>query len=116
LQAANLLRNADEKPSASGQKLVVQFFPDRDLAFIKILAQKLIRLDKAAVLVACGGAQPSLVFAQTPGLSNDMGALMKDTLQRLGTRGGGNRDMAQGGAPDDASAELALREASTAIG
>ena len=116
LQAANLLRNADEKPSASGQKLVVQFFPDRDLAFIKILAQKLIRLDKAAVLVACGGAQPSLVFAQTPGLSNDMGALMKNTLQRLGTRGGGNRDMAQGGAPDDASAELALREASTAIG
>jgi alanyl-tRNA synthetase len=116
LQAANLLRNADEKPSASGQKLVVQFFPDRDLSFIKMLAQKLTRLDKAAVLVACGGAQPSLVFAQTPGLSNDMGALMKETLQKLGTRGGGNRDMAQGGALDAASAEQALREASTAIG
>jgi alanyl-tRNA synthetase len=116
LQATNLLRTAGEKPSASGQKLVVQFFPDRDLNFIKMLAQRLIRLDKAAALLACGGGQPSLVFAQTPGLSNDMGALMKETLQKLGTRGGGNRDMAQGGAPDPASAEQALREASTAIG
>ena len=34
-----------------------------------------------------------------------MGALMKDTVQPLGTRGGGNRDMAQGGAPDAARAE-----------
>jgi alanyl-tRNA synthetase len=116
LQAANLLRTAEDRPSASGQKLVVQFFPDRDLAFIKMLAQKLIRLDKSAVLLACGGTQPSLVFAQTPGLPNDMGALMKETLQKLGTRGGGNRDMAQGGAPDPASAEQALRDAASTIG
>jgi alanyl-tRNA synthetase len=116
LQAASLLRTANEKPIGSGQKLVVQFFPDRDLAFIKMLAQKLTRSNKAAVLLACGGAQPSLVFAQTPGWSNDMGALMKETLQKLGTRGGGNRDMAQGGAPDPASAEQALRDAASTIG
>ena len=116
LQAANLLRSADEHPSGSGQKLVVQFFADRDLDFIKMLAQKLIRLDKARTLLGCGGAQPSLVFAQTPGLPSDMGALMKETLQKLGTRGGGNRDMAQGGAPDAASAEQALREAASTIG
>ena len=90
-------------------KLVVQFFPDRDLAFIKMLAQKLTRNGKAVALLGCGGAQPSLVFAQTPGSANDMGALMKQTVQPLGTRGGGNRDMAQGGAPDGASAEQALR-------
>ena len=116
LQAANLLRTAPERPHGSGHKLVVEFFADRDLAFIKMLAQKLIRLDKATVLLACGGAQPSLVFAQTPGLPNDMGALMKDTLQKLGTRGGGNRDMAQGGAPDADRAEHALSEAAGAIG
>ena len=116
LQAANLLRTAAERPSGSGQKLVVQFFGDRDLSFIKMLAQKLIRLDKAAVLLACGGAQPSMIFAQTPGLPNDMGALMKVTLQKLGTRGGGNRDMAQGGAPDANRAEHAISEAASAIG
>jgi len=116
LQASNLLQAAEERPPSSGQKLVVRYFADRDLGFIKMLAQKLTRLDKAVVLVACGGAQPSLVFAQTPGLTNDMGALMKETLQKLGTRGGGNGDMAQGGAPDAASAEQALREAAAAIG
>jgi alanyl-tRNA synthetase len=109
------LRVAQEQPSNSGPKLVVEFFADRDLAFIKLLAQKIVRLEKAIALLACGGTQPSLVFAQTSGLSNDMGALMKETLQKLGTRGGGNRDMAQGGAPDASSAELAIREAASKI-
>jgi alanyl-tRNA synthetase len=116
LQAENLLRGAQQRPRGSGQKLIVEFFADRDLSFLKMLAQKLIRLDKATALLGCGGAQPSLIFAQTPGLPNDMGALMKATLQKLGTRGGGNRDMAQGGAPDGPSAEQALREAASAIG
>ena len=116
LQAVNLLQTADERPIGSGQKLVIQFFADRDLNFIKMLAQKLIRLDKSAAFLGCGGAQPSLVFAQTQGLPNDMGALMKETLQKLGTRGGGNRDMAQGGAPDADRAEHALSEAASTIG
>ena len=116
LHAANLLRKVQDRPSGSGQKLVVEFYADRNLEFIKMLAQKLTRLDKVTVLLSCGGAQPSLVYAQTPGLANDMGALMKETLEKLGTRGGGNRDMAQGGAPDAASAELALREAAGKIG
>jgi alanyl-tRNA synthetase len=116
LQAANILRVAGERPSGSGQKLVVEYFADRDLAFIKLLAQKIVRLDKAVALLACGGAQPSLVFAQTSGLPNDMGALIKETLQKLGTRGGGNRDMAQGGAPDSTRAEEAIQEAASAIG
>ena len=116
LQAANLLRAASESPSGSGQKLVVEYFADRDLNFIKLLAQKIVRLDKAVALLSCGGAQPSLVFAQTSGLSNDMGALMKEILQTLGTRGGGNRDLAQGGAPDSTRAEEAIRAAAAAIG
>jgi alanyl-tRNA synthetase len=116
LQAANLRQGAAEIPNGSGSKLVVEYFADRDLAFIKMLAQKLIRLDKTVALLACGGIQASLVFAQTPGLSHDMGALMKETLQKLGTRGGGTRDMAQGGAPDADRAEHALAEAATAIG
>ncbi|HLI63626.1 MAG TPA: DHHA1 domain-containing protein [Terriglobales bacterium] len=107
LQAAQLLGSA---PVRAGQKLVVQYFAERDLSFIKMLAQKLTKSGPAIALLACGGEQPALVFAQSPGLGNDMGALMKQTVQRLGTRGGGTRDMAQGGAPDAASAERALRE------
>ncbi len=109
LQAEQFLRSATV--TAAGTKLVTQFFPARDLAFIKMLAQKLTRAGQCMALLSCGGTQPSLVFAQTPGLPNDMGALMKQTLQKLGTRGGGNKDMAQGGAPDAASAERAVAEA-----
>jgi alanyl-tRNA synthetase len=112
LQAEHLLKAATNRGSF---KLVAQFFPDRDLGFIKMLAQKLTRSDKAVALLSCGGSQPSLVFGQTPGLGTDMGALMKRIVQQIGTRGGGNRDMAQGSAPDDASAEQALLEAAGAL-
>ena len=109
LQAGQFLQSATDL--ASGAKLVTQFFAARDLAFIKMLAQKLTRAGQCVALLGCGGSQPSLVFAQTPGLPSDMGALMKQTLQKLGTRGGGNKDMAQGGAPDAAGAERAVAEA-----
>ena len=112
LQASELLRSARE---TAGHKMVVKYFADRDIAFIKMLAQKLTKAGRAVALLSCGGAQPSLVFAQTPGLGNDMGALMKQTVQALGTRGGGNRDMAQGGAPDGQRAESAIMEAANAI-
>jgi alanyl-tRNA synthetase len=113
LQAAQFVQSA--AALASGSKLVVQAFPDRDLAYIKMLAQKITRVSEAVGLLACGGTQPTLVFAQSPGLTNDMGALMKQTIQALGTRGGGNKEMAQGGAPDIASAERALAEAAATL-
>jgi alanyl-tRNA synthetase len=113
LQAERMLQLASEH---GGHKLVVQFFPERDLGFIKMLAQKLTKGANTVALLSCGGPQPSLVFAQTPGLPSDMGALMKQTVQNLGTRGGGNRDMAQGGAPDSARAEEALEGAAGAVG
>jgi alanyl-tRNA synthetase len=112
LQAQQMLQSASER---GGHKLVLQFFPKRDLGFIKMLAQKLTASENAVALLGCGGQQPSLVFAQTSGLAHDMGALMKDAVQRLGTRGGGNCDMAQGGAPDNARAEEALQQAASAI-
>jgi alanyl-tRNA synthetase len=37
------------------------------------------------------------VFAESPDQIFDMGALMKEALGKLGGRGGGSRDMAQGG-------------------
>ena len=112
LQAERLLQTAEDR---GDYKLVVRFLADRDLGYLKMLAQKLTRSGRAIALLSGGGAQPSLVFGQTPGLGHDMGALMKQTVQQLGTRGGGNRDMAQGGAPDAKSAEQALLHAASAL-
>ena len=84
-------------------------FADRDLNSIKLLAQKLTRLAPNAVaLLAAISPQPSLVFAQSSGQPFDMGALMKEAMASLGGRGGGTKDMAQGGAPQADQIESAL--------
>ncbi len=99
LLAGTMLADASDK---GGFKLITRVFDDRDLAFIKLLAQKITASSPAVVLFGAtspsSAGQPGIVFAQTPGLGNDMGALMKEALVTLGGRGGGNRDMAQGGA------------------
>ncbi|MGE0405041.1 MAG: DHHA1 domain-containing protein [Candidatus Korobacteraceae bacterium] len=49
-----------------------------------------------------------MVFAQSAGGSFDMGFLMKQATAGLGGRGGGARDMAQGGAPAGADVRAAI--------
>ncbi len=90
-----------ETPETNGRKLVVCTLADRDLNFVKLLAQKLTRLSPNAVaLLATTSPQPSLIFAQSAGQPFDMGALMKETMAKLGGRGGGTKDLAQGGIPN----------------
>jgi alanyl-tRNA synthetase len=101
LAAAHAVALLAETPEVSGRKLVVCTLADRELNFIKLLAQKLTRLAPNAVaIVATTSPQPSLVFAQSAGEPFDMGALMKETMTKLGGRGGGSKDMAQGGIPN----------------
>jgi alanyl-tRNA synthetase len=91
------------------QKRVVQVFPDRDLAFLKLLAQKLTRMEPGVVaLLGSTADPPALVFAQSAALSSDMGTLMKQALAALGGRGGGSKDMAQGGPANAAQIEDVL--------
>ena len=95
LQAARLLV---ETPETAGRKIVIRSYPDRDLTFIKLLAQRLTR-QSAQVVALLGSTSnpPALVFAESPGLPFDMGALMREALAELGGRGGGSKEMAQGG-------------------
>jgi alanyl-tRNA synthetase len=113
LYAARLLSEAAEH---NGRKFVVRTFPDRDLTFIKLLAQRLTR-QSADVIAFLGTTsdQPALVFAQAAGQPFDMGALMKETLARLGGRGGGSKDMAQGGPTKIDGLEAALSDLATRL-
>jgi alanyl-tRNA synthetase len=101
--------------AAGSPRVVVHFFPDRDAAFVKLLAQKLTAGQSDVVaLLASGAGQPTLVFAQSPGQRFNMGQLLKDAMAQLGGRGGGTADLAQGGLPlgvtDIAQMENILRE------
>jgi alanyl-tRNA synthetase len=112
-QAATVLA---ETPETNGRKVIARIFPERDLAFIKLLAQKLTRLSPTVVaLLASELPQPALVFAQSPGQPYDMAALLKQTLTPLGGRGGGSKDVAQGGLPKSDGLEAALSAAAQAL-
>jgi len=112
-QAAALLA---ETPETSGRKLVIRTFADRDMNSLKLLAQKLTRrAPNVIALLATTSPQPSLVFAQSAGQPDDMGALMKQTLLKLGGRGGGSKDIAQGGVPGSGGIESALQDAGASV-
>jgi alanyl-tRNA synthetase len=103
--------------NAHGDALVfAEVLVDRDLVFTKLLAQKLTAAAPNVVaLLGAGAGQPALVFAQSAVGPHDMGALMKETMTRLGSRGGGSRDMAQGGVPDAAKLAEAISAAHAAM-
>ena len=112
-QAAALLA---ETPETSGRKLVIRTFAERDMNSLKLLAQKLTRkAPNVVALLATTSPQPSLVFARSAGQPDDVGALMKQTLSKLGGRGGGSKDMAQGGVSNAAGIESALQEAAASL-
>ena len=111
--AATLLA---ETPEANGRKLIVRTFSDRDLTFIKLLAQKLTRQSSpVTALLATTSPQPSLIFAQSAGQIHDMGALMKSTTAKLNGRGGGSKDLAQGGLPTSDVLDSALADVARQI-
>jgi alanyl-tRNA synthetase len=111
--AESMLATASE---LNGRKLIARNFPDRDLGFIKLLTQKLTRqCSNAVALLATTLEQPALVFAQSPGLPFDMAMLMKETMAKLGGRGGGSKDMAQGGVPTAEGIEAALSNVAALI-
>jgi alanyl-tRNA synthetase len=112
-QAATLL---SETPESNGRRVVIRTFSDRDMNSLKMLAQKLTRLATNVVaLLASTSPQPSLVFVQSDGQPFDMGALMKQTMATLNGRGGGSKDMAQGGIPTANGLEAALDAASKTL-
>ena len=60
---------------------MVRVYPDRDLNFISLLAQRITRLEANVIaLLAATLGTPALVFAHLRTQSFDMGALMKESL------------------------------------
>jgi alanyl-tRNA synthetase len=116
LAAAHAATLLAETPEQNGRKLIVRTFADRELNVLKLLAQKLTRQSpNATALLATTSPQPSLIFAQSAGQPHDMGALLKETMAKLGGRGGGSKDMAQGGVPSAEGLESALAQAAAKL-
>ena len=107
---------ADEVPAQNGVKVICQLLSDRDAAFVKLLAQKLSRNGKGIVaLLATENPTPTLVFARSQDQSVDVGVLLKEIVISAGGRGGGGKDLAQGGVPEAAKLKELLDKAERKI-
>jgi alanyl-tRNA synthetase len=89
-----------KETEASGTfRLVIKVFPDRDLEEVKGLANRLAEHPGTVALLAATKDKADLVFARSSDLAFDMNLLMKEAVSRIGGKGGGRQNFAQGGGP-----------------
>lgn len=95
VEAAELLAST---ALAGGIKVVEKVFTDRDFEEAKLIAHRLVDGEGVVALLAVREAEMvRLVFARSANVTADMNALMKVACEKLGGRGGGKPDFAQGG-------------------
>jgi len=101
---------------AGGARIVSRVFEDRDIEELKLLAHRLVDGDNVVALLASEeGGTARLVFARSANVSADMNALMRAACERLGGRGGGKPEFAQGGGPKVSELDRALEMTRTTI-
>ncbi|HEY1677379.1 MAG TPA: DHHA1 domain-containing protein [Candidatus Sulfotelmatobacter sp.] len=99
-----------ETPETNGRKIVTRSFANREMNFLKLLAQKMTRsASNVIALLATTSPQPSLIFVQSAGQPFDMSALLNQAMATLGGKGGGSKDMAQGGFTNAEGLEAAVK-------
>jgi alanyl-tRNA synthetase len=94
---------------------IVTVIEDASPEYLRLLGAKIVADAKAIVLLA-SKSTGHVAFAQTKGLPNDMGALLRETLKKFAGKGGGAKDFAQGSLANAADAEAALVQAKSLSG
>jgi len=85
-------------PVTPGPRLIVRIFDDRDFDAVKLLAHRLVTYPDVLTLLATRTrTMVRLVFARSTGVPVAVNTLLHSVCERLGGRGGGNADFAQGG-------------------
>ncbi|MBZ5528289.1 MAG: alanyl-tRNA editing protein [Acidobacteriia bacterium] len=100
-------------PRADGLRIIAKVFPEAGAEDLGLLATALAQYEGTVALVA---AQGFLIFARHAAVARDMNQLLRETLQSLGGKGGGQPGFARGRLNDPALAEQALAEARKRIG
>ena len=103
-------------PMTGRLRIIRHIFDDRDFDEVKLLAHRLVTYDGVVVLLATRRREMArLVFARSADLPVDVNTLLHAVCERLGGRGGGTPDFAQGGGTRLAELERALADAATAL-
>jgi alanyl-tRNA synthetase len=109
-EARRLLSGVAERPA-----VVVAAYDGWSPADLRVLAQRLVALAPAVALLGSRADKAHLVFAQSDGLPHDVPALLRQAVGRLGGRGGGKGNLAQGGGDALDKVDDALAAAAAAV-
>jgi alanyl-tRNA synthetase len=98
LQGAALARDVAVE---NGLRLVVQEWKDRDREYVRLLASRTASAAPLTAVIFCAkDADPVRIFlARSSDLDFNSGQILREALARLGLRGGGSADLAQGDVP-----------------
>jgi alanyl-tRNA synthetase len=110
LLARELYRSAKEH---LGFKLVQDLFEDEETEFLKLISQALHEQGPVIALLGCRrGEQAYLIFSQSESSPYDLRNLLAESCKLIEGKGGGSRNMAQGGGKkvDQLDAALILAE------
>ncbi len=112
-EAAEIL---ESMPTVDGLRLVRRVFSDRDFEEVKLLAHRLVDVEGVVALLSVREPEMvRLVFARSANVQIDMNDLMKTACEKLGGRGGGKPDFAQGGGANVNDLETAIDAAKAKI-
>ncbi|MFP5235391.1 MAG: alanyl-tRNA editing protein [Acidobacteriota bacterium] len=105
LEAAKLVA---ETPVENGVRLLVRSWKDKDREFVKLLASRTAAAAPGtAVVFFAEEADPFRVLVGRSGdLGFNCGQFVREELAKIGLRGGGSADMAQGDVPAEKAEEL----------
>jgi alanyl-tRNA synthetase len=100
---------------ASGPAVIVAAFDGHTPADLRTIAGHVVaRRSAVALLGSRHEGRAHLVFARSPGRTEDIAALLKDALAVVGGKGGGRGDLVQGGGENVGRLDEALAAARTA--
>ena len=100
---------------ASFPAVLARVFVGRSPEELRILALKLVRRRPCVALLGSRTDKAHVVFAQSEGQPHDIPALLRDAVARLGGRGGGRGDVAQGGGDRLEALDAAIDAAASAV-
>ena len=111
-EAAALWQNAQDR---NGSRVIRRVFSAEEGKRAKMLAHAAAKHPSAIALIGVKGKPAGLFFAQTPGGKTDLAGILKTALAKLGGKGGGAHDFAQGGGLPEERLEEALDLAETLL-
>ncbi len=95
-------------PERDGRRIVRAILAAEDHREAKMVAHAIAKQSTSVGLIGVKGKPASLFFAQSTGGPSDMASILRQTLSKVGGKGGGTHDFAQGGGLEEERLEAAL--------